>query len=63
MSLFNKVTKSFQWGDKTVDFTPPFARKTYDEVIAEHVKIDPTDQAARGHRGLRHPVLVAARRP
>jgi lysyl-tRNA synthetase class 2 len=35
-----------QWVDKTVDFTPPFARKTYDEVIAEHVKIDPTDQAA-----------------
>jgi len=35
-----------QWGDKTVDFTPPFARKTYDEVIAEHVKISPTDQSA-----------------
>ncbi len=34
------------WGDKTIDFTPPFARKTYDEVIAEHVKIDPTDAAA-----------------
>ena len=35
-----------EWGDKTVDFTPPFARKTYDEVIAEHVKIDPTNAAA-----------------
>ena len=34
------------WGDKTVDFTPPFARKTYDEVFAEHVKIDPTNAAA-----------------
>jgi lysyl-tRNA synthetase class 2 len=35
-----------EWGDKTVDFTPPFARKTYDEVIAEHVNIDPTNAAA-----------------
>jgi lysyl-tRNA synthetase class 2 len=35
-----------EWGDKTVDFTPPFARMTYDEVIAEHVKIDATDAAA-----------------
>jgi lysyl-tRNA synthetase class 2 len=35
-----------EWGEKTVDFTPPFSRKTYDEVIAEHVKIDPTNAAA-----------------
>ena len=35
-----------EWGDKTIDFTPPFARRTYDEVIAEHVKIDATDAAA-----------------
>jgi lysyl-tRNA synthetase, class II len=35
-----------QWGEKTIDFTPPFVRKTYDEVIAEHVKIDPTNAAA-----------------
>ena len=35
-----------EWGEKTIDFTPPFARKTYDEVIAEHVKIDPTNATA-----------------
>jgi lysyl-tRNA synthetase, class II len=34
------------WGDKTVDFTPPFARKTYDEVIAEQLKINPNEAAA-----------------
>jgi lysyl-tRNA synthetase class 2 len=34
------------WGDTTLDFTPPFARKTYDEVIREHVGIDPTNAAA-----------------
>ena len=34
------------WGDKTVDFTPPFARKTYDELFAEHTGISATDEAA-----------------
>jgi lysyl-tRNA synthetase, class II len=34
------------WGDKTIDFTPPFARKTYDELFAEVLNIDPTDPAA-----------------
>jgi lysyl-tRNA synthetase, class II len=34
------------WGDATVDFTPPFARKTYDEVFAEQLDIDPLDAAA-----------------
>lgn len=34
------------WGEKTIDFTPPFARKTYDELFAEHAGVDPTDAAA-----------------
>ncbi|MEX0614131.1 MAG: lysine--tRNA ligase [Pirellulales bacterium] len=34
------------WGDETIDFTPPFARKTYDEVFAEHLDVDPHDAAA-----------------
>ena len=32
-----------QWGDKQVDFTPPFARKTYDELFAEHAGLRPDD--------------------
>jgi lysyl-tRNA synthetase class 2 len=31
------------WGDATVDFTPPFARKTYNELFAEHTGVDPND--------------------
>lgn len=31
------------WGDKTIDFTPPFARKTYDELFAEHTGVQPDD--------------------
>ena len=34
------------WGEKTIDFTPPFARKTYDELFAEHAGVDPHDAIA-----------------
>lgn len=34
------------WGDKTIDFTPPFARKTYDELFQEHTGVDPGDENA-----------------
>jgi lysyl-tRNA synthetase, class II len=33
------------WGDKQIDFTPPFARKTYDELFAEHTGVRPDDAA------------------
>ena len=32
-----------QWGDKQIDFTPPFARKTYDELFREHAGVEPDD--------------------
>jgi lysyl-tRNA synthetase class 2 len=34
------------WGEATIDFTPPFARKTYNELFREHTGIDPADEAA-----------------
>ena len=34
------------WGDTTIDFTPPFARATYDELFAKHAGVDPNDAAA-----------------
>lgn len=34
------------WGTQTIDFTPPFARKTYDELFREVLGIDATDAAA-----------------
>jgi lysyl-tRNA synthetase, class II len=33
------------WGDKEIDFTPPFKRKTYDELFREHAGVDPADAA------------------
>ena len=34
------------WGEKQIDFTPPFQRKTYDELFSEHTGVDPADAAA-----------------
>ncbi len=34
------------WGESTIDFTPPFARRTYDELLAEHADVDPEDDVA-----------------
>jgi lysyl-tRNA synthetase class 2 len=34
------------WGEKQIDFTPPFARKTYDELFQEHTSVDPTSADA-----------------
>ena len=34
------------WGDRQIDFTPPFTRKTYDELFAEQTQIDPCDHNA-----------------
>jgi lysyl-tRNA synthetase, class II len=34
------------WGETTIDFTPPFARKTYAELFREHAGCEMTDQAA-----------------
>ena len=30
------------WGEATVDFTPPWPRRTYAELLAEHAGVDPT---------------------
>ncbi len=35
-----------EWGGKTIDFTPPFKRRTYDELFAEATGIAADDQPA-----------------
>ncbi len=34
------------WGDKEIDFTPPFQRKSYFDLFREHTGIDPHDENA-----------------
>ena len=34
------------WGEHTVDFTPPWPRKTYADLFREHTGVDPADEPA-----------------
>ncbi len=34
------------WGDESIDFTPPFERRTYNDLFQEHTGLDPDDHAA-----------------
>jgi len=34
-----------QWGEKTIDFTPPFQRATYDELFEKHAGVKASDEA------------------
>jgi lysyl-tRNA synthetase class 2 len=38
--------RKLPWGDETIDFSPPFARKTYDELFEEHTGVAPDDTVA-----------------
>jgi lysyl-tRNA synthetase class 2 len=51
------------WGDKTIDFTPPFARRTYDELIAEHTGVDPHDRDAIAKYAARIGIETKGRHP
>lgn len=33
------------WGEETIDFTPPFAQRTYNDLFQEHTGVDPNDSA------------------
>ena len=34
------------WGESNIDFSPPFARTTYDELFGKHTGVDPHDHEA-----------------
>ena len=54
------------WGEVTIDFTPPFERRTYDDLFQEHAGVDPADESAIGQlarslgieTAVRHPDLI-----
>ena len=35
--------RQLEWGDSQIDFSPPFARRTYDDLFAEHTGVAPDD--------------------
>jgi lysyl-tRNA synthetase class 2 len=40
-----EISLKLPWGEQEIDFTPPFARKTYDELFAEHAGVAADDVA------------------
>jgi lysyl-tRNA synthetase, class II len=51
------------WGETTIDFTPPWPRRTYAELVAEHAGIDPADPAAVTARADEAGVSTAGKDP
>jgi lysyl-tRNA synthetase class 2 len=51
------------WGETTVDFTPPWPRRTYAELLAEHAGIDPVDPAAVKARAEAAGIATAGKDP
>jgi len=51
------------WGESQIDFTPPFARKTYNELFREHTGVDPDDAAAVAEYAAAHDLETQNRHP
>ena len=51
------------WGDATLDFTPPWPRRTYAELIGEYADVDPNDFTAVKARALAAGIATAGKDP
>jgi lysyl-tRNA synthetase class 2 len=51
------------WGEATVDYSPPFARKTYDELFAEHAGVAADDVAGMQKLAAKHNIETAGKHP
>ncbi|HEY2841987.1 MAG TPA: lysine--tRNA ligase [Pirellulales bacterium] len=51
------------WGDKTVDYSPPFARKTYDELFAEYTGVAADDVTGMQKLAQQHAIETAGKHP
>jgi lysyl-tRNA synthetase class 2 len=51
------------WSEKTIDFTPPFARRTYNELFREHTGVDPDDATAVRACAEKHGLETAEKHP
>ncbi len=52
-----------EWGDKQIDFSTPFARRTYDELFAEHTGVEANDSAGVARLAEKLDIEVAGRHP
>jgi lysyl-tRNA synthetase class 2 len=51
------------WGEQSIDFTPPFQRATYDELIEKHAGVDPNDTATVAELAKSLGIETAGRHP
>ncbi|QDT50585.1 Lysine--tRNA ligase [Symmachiella dynata] len=51
------------WGEETIDFTPPWPRKTYADLFAEHAGCDMHDSAAVAEVAATHHIETADKHP
>lgn len=51
------------WGDKTIDFTPPFQQRTYGDLFREHAGCDMHDTAAVAKKALELHIKTENRHP
>jgi lysyl-tRNA synthetase class 2 len=51
------------WGEATIDFTPPWPRRTYADLLAEHAGVDPVDAAAVRARAEAAGITTAGKDP
>ena len=52
-----------KWGDLDIDFTPPFQRRSYNDLFAEHAGVDPEDPAAIAEVAKKLDIETAGRHP
>lgn len=57
------ASRIVRWGDKEIDFTPPFQRKSYSELFAEHTGVDPQDWNAVQKRAEAQGIPASGRHP
>ncbi|MGC1719063.1 MAG: lysine--tRNA ligase [Isosphaeraceae bacterium] len=51
------------WGDSTIDFTPPWPRRTYAELLTEHAGVNPLDFASIKARADEKGIATAGKDP
>jgi lysyl-tRNA synthetase class 2 len=61
---FNDLNQyKMPWGEHIIDFAPPFDRRTYADLFAEHTGVDPTDEAAVAKLARTLDIETAGRHP
>jgi len=51
------------WGEAAIDFSPPFARRRYDDLLREYLGVDPVDPAGLKECAMSHGLEVGFKHP